>query len=83
VVLVVDALIGDRGLMETMRIRRQSRELEQSVARMKEENARLLETARRLEEDPAAIEAIARQELGLIRPGEILVILTDVKAPRN
>jgi len=33
----------------------------------------------RLQQDPATLELVARQQLGLVRPGEILVILTDLK----
>ena len=44
------------------------------------ENARLREEARRLREDPSAIEEIARRELGLIVPGEKLFILKDVES---
>ena len=49
-----------------------------SLARSRSENARLREQARELREDPAAIEEIARRELGLIRPGEKLFIIKDV-----
>ena len=38
--------------------------------------------ARRLREDPAAIEEIARRELGLIKPGERVFILKDVPLPK-
>jgi len=34
---------------------------------------------RRLNEDPETIESLARQDLGLIRPGEIVFILKDLK----
>jgi cell division protein FtsB len=79
VVLVVDALIGEKGLAETMRARRQSGEVAAAVDRLRVENARLRETIRRLHGDPGTIESIARRELGLIRPGEVLFILKDVK----
>ena len=36
------------------------------------------EMARRLREDPAAIEEQARRELGLIKPGEVLFIVNDI-----
>ena len=42
------------------------------------ENAKLRETARRLKDDPSAIEEIARRELGLIKPGERVFIVKDV-----
>jgi cell division protein FtsB len=47
------------------------------VARQRVENARLREEARRLREDPDAIEEIARRELGLIRRGEKVFIIKD------
>ena len=37
------------------------------------QNARLREEVRRLRDDPATIEYVARKDLGLARRGEILV----------
>lgn len=78
VVLVVDALIGEQGFMDTLRARRQWRELAGTVDDLRRENAGLVEQARQLREDPSALESVAREEHGLIRPGEIVVILKDV-----
>ena len=80
-VLVVDALVGDQGLMATMRARKQYDELASDLARLRNENASLREEVRRLTEDPAAIEEIARRELGLMSPGEKLFIIRDVEPP--
>lgn len=80
-VLVVDALVGDQGLMATMRARKQYDELVSDLARVRNENASLREEARRLREDPAAIEEIARRELGLMSPGETLFIIRDAEPP--
>lgn len=79
VVLFVDALVGERGLVATTRARRQADELGTSVARVREENARLRELADRLKTDPTTIESLAREKLGLIRPGEVLVVVKDAK----
>jgi|SRR5687767_4312578 cell division protein FtsB len=81
-VLVIDALVGEKGLLETMRARRQHQELTASIERLRAENAGLREETRRLREDPSAIESLARQELGLIRPGEVLFIVRDAKPAR-
>jgi len=78
-VLIVDALVGDRGLLAMLKARQQYRTLEAALAHSKTENAQLREEARQLREDPDAIEEIARRELGLIRPGEKLFIVKDVK----
>jgi cell division protein FtsB len=77
--LVVDALVGEKGLLAMMKARQEYQALEQSLHSARAENARLREEARRLREDPAAIEEIARRELGLIRPGEKLFIVKDVR----
>lgn len=78
-VLMIDAFVGEKGLLAMMEAREQYRLLEQSLADARAENARLREQARRLREDPAAIEEIARRELGLIRPGEKVFIIRDVE----
>jgi len=82
IVLIIDALVGDRGLIAMLKARQQFRTLEASLGRARAENAQLREQAQRLREDPDAIEEIARRELGLIRPGEKLFIVKDVK-PAN
>ena len=78
-VLVVDAIVGEKGLIAMVKARQEYRELEVSLARARSENARLRDDARRLREDPDAIEEIARRELGLIKPGEKLFIVKDVR----
>jgi cell division protein FtsB len=80
VVLLVDGLVGDRGLVASTRARQQAEELSASVDKLRQENRSLRNTARRLREDRTTIEAVARQELGLIRPGEVLVVVKDIKA---
>src|SRR5678815_5286746 len=79
-VLFVDALVGEKGLLETVKKRREFQVLEESIRRAREENALLREEAERLQNDPAAIEDLARRELGLLRPGEHLFILKDRSA---
>lgn len=77
-VLLVDALVGDKGLLEMVKKRAEYQGLEQGLTRARAENVRLREEAQRLREDPAAIEEIARRDLGLIKPGEKLFIIRDV-----
>jgi cell division protein FtsB len=77
-VIVVDGLVGDRGLLAMLRARHEYDQLSATIAKQRAENARLRETARRLKDDPSAIEEIARRELGLIKPGERVFILKDI-----
>jgi cell division protein FtsB len=77
-VILLDSLFGDHGLAQTIRARKDYTRAVDSLERLKAENAQLRNEARRLTGDPAAIEAVAREELGLVRPGEILVVVKDL-----
>jgi cell division protein FtsB len=83
VVLVIDAIVGEKGLLALLKARRDFSAVEQSLAQARRENAELREQARRLREDPAAIEEAARRELGLIKPGEKLFIIRDIPPPQK
>ena len=76
-VLLVNALVGDNGYLAGLRSRREYDKAIASLTKLQVENAQLKEQQRRLRDDPAAIEEAARRDLGLIRPGETLVIIHD------
>jgi len=82
-VLAVDALVGDQGLLASIRARKHYNELAADLARLRNENAALRAEAHRVRYDPAAIEELARRELGLMSPGEKLFIIKDVPDPSN
>lgn len=75
--LLVDAVFGDRGLLDTMRAERRYSALAERVDRLRDENARLREEAQRLRDDPKTIESAAREQLDLIHPGETVFIIAD------
>ncbi len=74
-----DALVGDKGLLDTIRARRQFATLSDALAHKRQENARLRDEIRRLNNDASTIETLAREELGLMRSGEVLFIVRDAK----
>ena len=74
-ILLANALAGDRGLTAAMRARNDRRALTAQIESLRAENARLRARAQALKNDPAAIEAVARQELGLLRRDEKVVII--------
>lgn len=76
-VLIANALVGDRGLVQTVNVRRAHQQLADSITRLQHENRRLARQAERLRHDRSAIVELARGELGLIQPGEQLFIITD------
>ena len=76
--IIVDGLFGERGLLAMLRARQEYQELSAAIDRQRADNARYRDEIRRLKDDPAAIEEIARRELGLIKPGEKVFIIKDV-----
>lgn len=80
-ILIVDAVVGEKGLLTLFQARRQYQAVEAALEHARENNAELREQARRLREDASAVEELARQELGLIRPGEKLFIVKE--APKK
>jgi cell division protein FtsB len=81
VILVIDAIVGERGLVALFKARRDFTAVAQALDVARRENAQLREQAQRLRDDPTAIEEMARRELGLIKPGETLFIIKD-RAPQ-
>ena len=75
--LITQTLIGEGGLLDSQDGTHTYRDLAESVRKLRYENAHLRAYVQRLQKDPEAIAAIAREEFGLIHPGEILAI------PRN
>ena len=77
--LLLDALIGERGLSRTLQARQEFERGARSLAEWKRENAGLRDEVHRLQKDPDTLERVARQELGLVRRGEILVVVKDAQ----
>ena len=84
VVVVIDAVVGEKGVLALMRARAEYERLADDLAQLRTSNARLRDEARRLREEPEAIEEIARRDLGLIKPGETVFIIRDrVAGPKS
>ena len=79
-VLVGNALIGERGLIAMIRANHDLTSLSRMIAELRVANEELRADARRLRDEPRAIEEVARRQLGLIRPGERVFIVTMVPA---
>jgi cell division protein FtsB len=79
---LIDAFVGEKGLFEGLRARQAYAEAQASLNALRAENAALRVDVQRFTDDPAAIESLAREQLGLIRPGELLFIVRDVAPHR-
>jgi cell division protein FtsB len=81
-ILMVNALVGENGYLATLRARREHDALMQALSKLQQDNNRLADEANRLKNDPAALEEAARRDLGLMRPGETLVVVRDRQPDR-
>ena len=77
--VLANSLFGEAGLAATMRARREYAAAEGQLRSLRATNAGLREQVRRLSSEPGEIEGVARTELGLIRPGEVLFVIRDVR----
>jgi len=68
--LVVASVMSNRGLMRLYHLHGERSELEREIDQLHAANTALAEEVRGLKHDPGRIEAIAREELGLVKPGE-------------
>ena len=79
VLLLAEAFFGERGFTAMIEARKQHHAMQSSLDQLRAENAALRSRARRLREDPQAIEEIARRDLRLLAEGEIVFIVKDSK----
>jgi cell division protein FtsB len=72
---ILAALLGRGGYFDLVRHRGQRQQVQQQVAEQQARNDALQRMIDLLEQDPAAKERIAREELGMANPGEIQFLL--------
>ncbi len=70
--LLATFIFGEMGLVKYYRMKAQSDRLSGEIAKLKQDNAKLVGDVHSLRTDPAHLERIARDKLGLARPGEIV-----------
>ncbi len=74
IIMIVTALFGKKGVMDLRRARRVLAERTERIRALETEKARLEAEIERLDKDPRAVEKQAREKLGLIAPGEKVVV---------
>jgi cell division protein FtsB len=80
-IMLIDALVGDQGAVALSRARQEYRRMAAQVERLKSENALRQQQNQRLREDQGALEEAARRDLGLMKPGEKVFIIKDLRSP--
>ena len=77
--LLFNLVFGDMGVIQGIRQRHAVGVLRADLREAEAENAALEAEVKALGTDPFRIEAIAREELGLARPGEIIFLFPAAK----
>ena len=73
VVLVVHDIFGAHGYLAMRRTQEEIRKVNADLDQLNKENLQLEQEVRELKTDPHKIEKIARDELGLAKPGEVII----------
>ena len=77
-VLVVHDIFGTHGYLAMRRTQHEIKKVKAEIDQLNKENLQLELEVKELKTDPHKIEKIARDELGLARPGEVII-----KIPRS
>ena len=75
VVLIAGVLLiyGSTGAVRVWHMKLEIEALERDLTQLRAQTEKLTETVERLRNDPHAIETLAREELGMTRPGETIL----------
>jgi len=74
-------VFGSHGLLAMHRTQAQVKQLRSEIDRLHQENSELTQEVKALRTDPKAVERIAREEMGLARPGEMIFKLPEQAQP--
>ena len=75
VVLIVHDIFGPHGYLVMRRKQQEIQKVNATLDKLNKENASLEQEVKDLKSDPQTIRKIAREELGLAQPGEIIIKL--------
>ncbi len=70
--LVLQDIFGTHGVVAMRRSQEQAADIQKEIDHLNEENQKLQDHVRALKSDPAEIERVAREDMGLARPGEYI-----------
>jgi cell division protein FtsB len=79
ILLSVLAMAGDGGFLEVYHFNRYLRAVDHRIEALEVENERLRTQVTRLRSDPYHIEKLAREDLGLVRPDEVIFEIVDAQ----
>ncbi|HEY1232955.1 MAG TPA: septum formation initiator family protein [Candidatus Binatia bacterium] len=72
ILLALITVVGERGVLHLWRLRGEKNSLDEQNFHLQKENEALRQRVYRIRNDNAYLEKLAREELNLVRPGEIV-----------
>lgn len=75
ILLALLAVAGFKSYRNLAAVQAQEAALEQQVAATQERIETLRHRVERLRDDPATLERLAREELGMVHPGDVVIVL--------
>jgi cell division protein FtsL len=75
--LIVHEIFGENGYLAMRRKRQELQTLQLQIEKLKQENQRLEQQIKSLKTDPKAIEKLAREQMKMARPGELIYVLPE------
>jgi cell division protein FtsB len=79
--LLVHDVFGPHGFIAMRRTQKEIEQIREQIGKVNNENKTLTEQVNSLKTDPKFIERIAREEMGLARPGEMIFKIPDAAKP--
>jgi cell division protein FtsB len=75
--LLVHDVFGPHGFIAMRRTQKEIEQIREQIGKVNDENKALTDQVNSLKSDPKSIERIAREEMGLARPGELIFKIPD------
>lgn len=82
-IVIILSLVGDKGLLQFYSLKKQESQLKNDIKQLKSEKQDWISKINSLKTNLTYIETIAREEMGMVRSDEVLVLLKDQKSPSD
>jgi cell division protein FtsB len=81
--LLLQDVFGNHGILAMHRSKKQIEKVQSDTTKLDQENRDMQQKIQELKTDPSAIERIARDRMGLARPGELIFRMPDDKSSNS
>jgi cell division protein FtsB len=83
IALIVHEIFGEHGYLALRHQQKEMGVLQQQIQQLRKENEELDRQIKALKSDPKAIERLAREQMRMARPGELIYALPEKQPPKG